>query len=1193
MKFNFISVVVFLFSIIFHVNAQNTLDNLGLTNATNPSAAYSFRLLSSTYTGPLARITVGSSFYDVYPDNTTKKNFSLNSPISSAYANYNDVSTGATSNLLSSIISSSTSATVAIWYDQTGNNKNALQATTGSQPRIINAGTIDNNLGFPAMTFQNYSQLMVYPNADLTVQTINGVRSSPNQNWQTFVALGANQDFSVRGYDNSLYNISSSNGNDWANGTSPNNTWVNRTQIVSYSSTNNHTVVTSSQNPVTNSMSISTTFYSTRGMHGGASVSEIVLFPSTLSETERTTVENNQIDHYLLLLIETHPSTTNQSVALGGTPTNLTVTSGVTGATFQWYSNTANSNSGGTLLPGEVNSTYTPNTSAEGTLYYYVIVSASTKSATSNVSGHVRVGIEITSQPSTSSQIVYQGNAVTPLTVQATGTNLSYQWYSNTANSTSGGTLLSGANNSSYTPSSANIGTLYYYVTVSGTNTVLTSSVSGSVITKINLPNISYNTGAQNYVVNSAITPLVITNTGGAITSTATVSTIAGSGSPGNTNGNGTAARFRYPTGITIDANGNLYVADQENNTIRKITSSGDVTTIAGSGSPGNTNGNGTAARFFYPTGITIDANGNLYVAERENHTIRKITSSGDVTTIAGSIIRGNTDGNGTAARFFRPAGITIDANGNLYVADQYNHTIRKITSSGDVTTIAGSIFRGNTDGNGTAARFYWPTGITIDANGNLYVAERGNHTIRKITSSGDVTTIAGSIIRGNTDGNGTAASFYEPHGITIDANGNLYVADQRNNIIRKITSSGNVTTIAGSGSRGSTDGDATAAGFYYPFGITTDASGNLYVADQFNHTIRKITIAPFQISPQLPNGLSFNGLTGEISGTPTIATPSTTYTVTGYNSSGSSSTTISIRTSLLPTISNFSNVIKTYFDGNYTITPPTSNSSGAFTYTSSNTNAATINGTVVTLVGAGTTSITAAQAADATYFSGSISATLTVNSVSVITKYGEITGTNVNYVNKYGVVSADEGVNSNGRNILAKTILSVGESYGGGIVGYILQSGDPGYDPRVQHGLIVSSSNQSSSAAWACDNMPLVGAAGTTIGTGSQNTTDILSSCAAAGCPTSGIAAKLCDDLVEGGYSDWYLPSSDELSKLYLNKNTITGFSQNFYWSSSKHVYPSDPDKYAKYVNFNNGAGEVGYNSKTSTYSVRAIRSF
>jgi sugar lactone lactonase YvrE len=269
-----------------------------------------------------------------------------------------------------------------------------------------------------------------------------------------------------------------------------------------------------------------------------------------------------------------------------------------------------------------------------------------------------------------------------------------------------------------------------------------------------------------------------------------------------------------------------LYVCDTSNHTIRKITPAGVVTTFAGTaGIVGSTDGTGTNAKFNLPSGITIDSSGNLYVSDNSNHTIRKITPAGVVTTFAGSAGSfGSTDGTGTAARFFKPQGIIIDSSDNLYVCDVFNHTIRKITPAGVVTTIAGTAgSTGSVDGTGTAARFNNPIGITIDSSNNLYVCDGLNHTIRKITPAGVVTTIAGSAgTYGSTDGTGTAARFQQPLGITIDSSNNLYVCDIFNHTIRKITPAGVVTTFAGTaGSTGSVDGTGTAARFYQPLGIT------------------------------------------------------------------------------------------------------------------------------------------------------------------------------------------------------------------------------------------------------------------------------------------------------------------------------------------------------------------------------------
>ncbi len=331
---------------------------------------------------------------------------------------------------------------------------------------------------------------------------------------------------------------------------------------------------------------------------------------------------------------------------------------------------------------------------------------------------------------------------------------------------------------------------------------------------------------------------------------TGIVSTIAGSaqlfGSTDAPVGPGTAARFNYPNGVTTDGL-NLYVVDSNNNTIRKIViSSGAVSTIAGSGGYGSADGIGTAARFNYPTGITTDG-ANLYVADSQNSTIRKIVIfTVAVTTIAGSAgSNGSADGTGTAARFNYPSGITTDG-ANLYVADTNNSTIRKIViSTGAVSTFAGSAgSNGSADGTGTAARYNYPSGITTDG-ANLYVADTNNSTIRKIVIlTGAVSTIAGSGSYGSADGTGTPATFAAPQGITTDGT-NLYVADTSNQTIRKIViSSGSVSTIAGSaGLTGSADGTGTVARFNNPVGITTDGT-NLYVGDTYNGTIRKIVIS-------------------------------------------------------------------------------------------------------------------------------------------------------------------------------------------------------------------------------------------------------------------------------------------------------------------------------------------------------------
>ena len=380
------------------------------------------------------------------------------------------------------------------------------------------------------------------------------------------------------------------------------------------------------------------------------------------------------------------------------------------------------------------------------------------------------------------------------------------------------------------------------------------------------------------------------------ITAAKVVTTLAGSGTEGEIDGSGAGASFNYPRKVSVDAAGNVYVADTFNYKIRKITPAGVVTTWAGSGIAGATDGIGTAASFNNPTSIAVDATGNVYVADYYNNKIRKITAAGVVTTLAGSGTQGATDGTGIAASFKYPHSVAVDALGNVYVADRGNQKIRKITAAGVVTTYAGSGSIGAIDGIGTAASFNYPRKVSVDAAGNVYVADTDNHKIRKITAAGVVTTLAGSGSIGAIDGIGTAARFNNPTGVAVDAAGNVFVADSYNHKIRKINAAGVVTTLAGNGTQGAADGTGIAASFSNPSGLAVDMSGNVYVADTGNHKIRKITqVGGYRINPTLPAGLLFDQSSGVISGTPTVATPITTYTITTYNNDGNSITTISL----------------------------------------------------------------------------------------------------------------------------------------------------------------------------------------------------------------------------------------------------------------------------------------------------------
>lgn len=321
-----------------------------------------------------------------------------------------------------------------------------------------------------------------------------------------------------------------------------------------------------------------------------------------------------------------------------------------------------------------------------------------------------------------------------------------------------------------------------------------------------------------------------------------TVSTVAGSGAPGSVDGIGKSATFYNPTSVAVDQAGTLYVADQTSNKIRKISPGGTVTTVAGSGKIGFLDGMGMAASFSGPSGVAIDKAGNLYVADNGNNLIRKVAPSGLVSTLAGSRPGGSSDGKGSAASFSSPLGVAVDGAGNVYVADTENDKVWKIDAKGNMRTLAGSGVKGYGDGNGAVARFDKPTGVAVDGAGNVYVADSGNNMIRLIAPGGVVTTFAGTGEFSAKDGPAAEASFSNPIGVAVDDEGNVYVADRANRKIRLITPDRLVKTLAGSGQSGRGDGNAPSASFAMPTGVAVDAADNVYVADQANNRIRKIT---------------------------------------------------------------------------------------------------------------------------------------------------------------------------------------------------------------------------------------------------------------------------------------------------------------------------------------------------------------
>jgi len=312
----------------------------------------------------------------------------------------------------------------------------------------------------------------------------------------------------------------------------------------------------------------------------------------------------------------------------------------------------------------------------------------------------------------------------------------------------------------------------------------------------------------------------------------------------GTANGTGWAARFEFPGSIREDTGGNLYVADANGNTIRKVTQAGVVTTFAGTpGVAGSADGAAASAQFSSPSGVAIDGSGNVYVADDGNATIRKITAAGVVSTLAGSAgSTGHVDAVGSAARFTDPQDLALDAAGNLYVADGTGNRIRKVASDGTVSTFAGTGTRGATNGAGTSATFNDPVGVAVDSSGNVYVAENGGDRIRKITAAAVVSTYAGTGTPGSADGPAASAQFSGPSGVSVDTAGNLYVSDTGNDTIRLITPAGTVSTIGGAvGAAENTDGPAPVSRFANPAQVAPDPSGVLFVADSGNCTIRRI----------------------------------------------------------------------------------------------------------------------------------------------------------------------------------------------------------------------------------------------------------------------------------------------------------------------------------------------------------------
>ncbi len=505
-------------------------------------------------------------------------------------------------------------------------------------------------------------------------------------------------------------------------------------------------------------------------------------------------------------------------------------------------------------------------------------------------------------------------------------------------------------------------GTPMKKVAISQTDTVTAVNASGISTTTITFtpgsptpaPNISY--ALAQLTIGTAVT-LTPTNTGGAVPAApyGTVSVFVGS--PGEVSGNqpgtDTTARFNFPQTMEMDAAGNLYIADSQNNGIRKVTPGGYVNTLAGSGqeAAGFQDGTGSHSLFDYPDGTAMDASGNIYVADYKNNAIRKVTPAGIVTTFY------------TSATTFGPGGMCFDNSGNLVVSAQDANQIWQITPAGVASVLAGTTTAGYVNAAAAVAQFNTPTDVKVDPTGNMYVADNKNNAIRKITPAGMVSTVAGSAVSGNTpgyaNGNGTAAIFNYPAGILLAPGGVIYVTDMNNNDIRRIMPDGTVGLVAGSATqaKGDADGIGTAAGFYVPAYMYLNDAGTGYISEFGGERIRKIVLTGYSLTGTLPPGLTFDPATGTISGTPTAVTPAAACTITAYNTSGISSVVVNLTVApgtntSLTGLTASTGVLSPAFataTTSYTISEPNTVTSIQLTPTTSDTTATvTINGSIV-----------------------------------------------------------------------------------------------------------------------------------------------------------------------------------------------------------------------------------------------------
>jgi sugar lactone lactonase YvrE len=494
---------------------------------------------------------------------------------------------------------------------------------------------------------------------------------------------------------------------------------------------------------------------------------------------------------------------------------------------------------------------------------YSVVVSSPYGSVTSAVATlTVHLPPALTTQPQ--SQFIVNGQPAS-LTVSASGTPpLLYQWFQNGTNLQDNGNL-SGSATSNMTLNAADTNSIGDY-TVVVTNAYGSATSMVAVISVGFAPSIATQPSNQTVFASSTLTlSMGASGTGpfawqwqlnGTNLPNILITTVAGTNSSGYSGDGGPAvnAQLTFPYGVALDGLGNLFIADENNGRIRKVGTNGIITTAAGTNSKGYSGDGGPAvnARLSSPYGVAMDSLGDLFIADYGDNLIRKVGTNGIITTVAGSYPLSGYSGDGgpaVNARLSSPSGVAVDSLGNLFIADQGNYRIRKVGTNGIITTVAGTNSGGYSGDGGPAvnASLSQTTGVALDSLGNLFIADQGNYRIRKVGTNGIITTVAGTNTWGYSGDGGPAvnATLYKPSGVAVDVFGNLFIADYYNNRIREVGTSGIITTVAGtsSASYSGDGGPAANASLYHPFGVALDSLGNLFIADEINNRIRKVTL--------------------------------------------------------------------------------------------------------------------------------------------------------------------------------------------------------------------------------------------------------------------------------------------------------------------------------------------------------------